>query len=1194
MRGLRRWPGYAALNRPLTVLGVERRLFLLGATLALAVWNATASLVSGGVIFAGCYGAGWLAGRKRPGHACGAPRGGAPSGPVRSGQVGGRALAPEDPGGRRAVRIADELRAYEAAGSLAEELPYWGWLGDGRTCLTRSGELIAAGRLRPAAVDGRTPEQIDRVLGLWQRLLSGLSPGARLYFYLLRRPAAIARGGEDDDGSDVAAVSKRKRGAFLQGRVQRLEAYVAWSSGSGLRPVAKSTRPGPAARLTRLWKGRRKSAPTYLAAEIEAAAARFRAMVEAGRSLVAEHTPVEVLGAVDASRLLSELINRPGLPWDGATGRGMNWRLALSELEAERSHLRLDGEPVILYSLLSPPGQSHANLLRDLYCLDATLTVSLEWRPWTVEAARRRIRGAQRHYFSRRYSMAAHVQETQGTAAAMVDSAAAVESDRLGAALVELEADGVAYGEASLTVALHGDLDETERLDGDVRRLFAAHDAKAVREGYGQLPVWFSRLPAQPPKRQIRSVFVSAGLAACLAPVFGPPRGSARSGHLGRESLAVFETPWRTAYHYDLFRGDVGHTLILGATGSGKSFALNFLLVEALKYGPRVLILDLGGSYRWLTRFLGGSYLELTPGGEAESGLRLQPFALPAGTRTFQFLTGWVLRLLKLGGYEPGGADTSEIRERDRGPVRAGTRAAHAERAGRFASVRDVAGAQPLDGGRRLGPLLRQRARRSGGPRAGRLAGDRPGGRGRARGPVRGGARLPAGADAARDRGPGRDGAAQADGRGRGVALPGRPGRARLPGRGGQDVAEEERRARARDPVGRGRVGHGGRLGAAGVDPDQAVPGEPGVARGGRRPVPAELLGSRADPGADAEARTVPPPPGRGGGAPPRSRPRELLALHLLAARCRAARRGRRETRTRQGAGGPGGPPHAPFPTPKGHDPMRLPTIPVLLTLLAAALPAAAQQPKEDAAFLRVPAAQEGEDRIHTIRARVRHTTVIVLPAGERILDFVAGDSEYWHLTGAANVAYLKPLAEDAATNIALVCESGRIYSFLAAEHGEEPPHLVVRVEAGADAAGMSGSGAPAFVARSEVAAYREMAAEAARRPGPPARRRKRRSRRSAPPIPNGCGSSTGWTGTRTNGRSSSRRCGTTAGSPTCARAPRKRRRSTSFGTASRALVAFDLTEDGLYVARHVLGDGWLQIGDERLRWRFEPAEALR
>ena len=77
--------------------------------------------------------------------------------------------------------------------------------------------------------------------------------------------------------------------------------------------------------------------------------------------------------------------------------------------------------------------------------------------------------------------MMAHVQETEGTAAAMVDSAAATESDRLGEALVELEADGVSYGEATLTVALHGELGSIERLDGDLRRLFAAHDAKVIR-----------------------------------------------------------------------------------------------------------------------------------------------------------------------------------------------------------------------------------------------------------------------------------------------------------------------------------------------------------------------------------------------------------------------------------------------------------------------------------------------------------------------------------------------------------------------------------------------------------------------------------------------------------------------------------------------------------------------------------------
>ena len=39
------------------------------------------------------------------------------------------------------------------------------------------------------------------------------------------------------------------------------------------------------------------------------------------------------------------------------------------------------------------------------------------------------------------------------------------------------------------------------------------------------------------------------------------------------------------------------------------------------------------------------------------------------------------------------------------------------------------------------------------------------------------------------------------------------------------------------------------------------------------------------------------------------------------------------------------------------------------------------------------------------------------------------------------------------------------------------------------------------------------------------------------------------------------------------------------------ALVAYDLTEDGLYIARHLLGDGWLQIGKEKARWKLEKRE---
>ena len=562
------------------------------------------------------------------------------------------------------MNVDNELVDYEAAGSLAEELPWWGWLEDGRTCLTRAGELMSIGRMTPSVLDGQTPEQMDRVIDRWQRMLSGLDPRTRLYFYLLRRPVRFA---DESAGapSSVAALGRRKRRAFLEQRVQDVSAYVAWCHDPGLSAVTTQKTGGPWwTAPARNWMARRRNPQlsVYLQSSIESAAAVFRQIVEASRALVDDLTPVRVLEAREASLVLNELTNRPGTFWEGATGSGMNWRLAVSELEAERRHLCLDGEPVILYSLLSPPGAARANLLEGRYRLDATMTVALEWRPERLDAARRKIRGAQRHYFSKRYSMAAHVQETEGTASAMVDTAAAAESDRLGDALVELETDGIAYGSLSLTVAVHGPLAETESLDGDIRRLFASHDAKAIREGYGQLPAWFSRMPAQPRRRQVRSVFVSAGLAAAMAPIFGPPVGTSQSGHLRAPALTILETQWRTPYHYDLFEGDVGHTLVLGATGAGKSFALNFLLVQALQYDPRVLILDLGGSYRWLTQFLGGGYMELSP--EGSGSFRLRPFSLPAGERTFGFLTGWISRLLRIGGWKPGGEDPSEIRAR--------------------------------------------------------------------------------------------------------------------------------------------------------------------------------------------------------------------------------------------------------------------------------------------------------------------------------------------------------------------------------------------------------------------------------------------------------------------------------------------------------------------------------------------------
>ena len=279
------------------------------------------------------------------------------------------------------------------------------------------------------------------------------------------------------------------------------------------------------------------------------------------------------------------------------------------------------------------------------------------------------------------------------------------------------------------------------------------------------------------------------------------------------------------------------------------------------------------------------------------------------------------------------------------------------------------------------------------------------------------------------------------------------------------------------------------------------------------------------------------------------------------------------------------------------------------ITTTAQEIPEAAPEPSTTATP-RTPAADpsvihvaDNPDQIVRIRTRVRHTTVIQLPGRENILDFVVGDSEYWHLTGAANLAFLKPISEGVNTNVALVCESGRIYSFLVSEQPGQP-HLVVRIASAAenDPRISPGGHQPAYVARDQVAAYQQMA-EQARQTAVAAQTQAEQQiaavRQQAegeinsfravyptrikfpyrladkalkwPFLVQGMWHDGQFTYLRSNAQESPALYEIKDGKP--------------------ALVAYDLTEDGLYVARHLLGDGWLQIGKEKAQWKVEKRE---
>src|SRR5262249_28739883 len=90
------------------------------------------------------------------------------------------------------------------------------------------------------------------------------------------------------------------------------------------------------------------------------------------------------------------------------------------------------------------------------------------------------------------------------------------------------------------------------------------------------------------------------------------------------------------------------------------------------------------------------------------------------------------------------------------------------------------------------------------------------------------------------------------------------------------------------------------------------------------------------------------------------------------------------------------------------------------------------------------------EQDVVQVKAKVRYTTLLVLPKSEQILDFTCGDKDYWVVNGTQNLAYVKPAKAGSRTNLNLITASGNIYSFVLAEVSElegAAPDLKVFVE---------------------------------------------------------------------------------------------------------------------------------------------------
>ncbi|MEJ6780956.1 conjugal transfer protein TrbE [Aminobacter sp. Piv2-1] len=231
--------------------------------------------------------------------------------------------------------------------------------------------------------------------------------------------------------------------------------------------------------------------------------------------------------------------------------------------------------------------------------------------------ATRLVTKIRRQWFAKRKSVAAIIKEVMtNEASVLLDTDAANKAADADAALQDLGSDqiGEAYVTATVTVwdADAAIADEKLRL---VEKVIQSRDFTSIMEGVNAVEAWLGSIPGHV-YANVRQPPISTPNLAHMIPLSAVWAGPASDEHFGAPPLFYAKTEGATPFRFSLHVGDVGHTLVVGPTGAGKSVLLALMAVQFRRYeNNQIFAFDFGGSIRAATLAMGGDWEDL--GGNA-------------------------------------------------------------------------------------------------------------------------------------------------------------------------------------------------------------------------------------------------------------------------------------------------------------------------------------------------------------------------------------------------------------------------------------------------------------------------------------------------------------------------------------------------------------------------------------------------